>query len=76
MIISPPFLPLRSTEASDAEYIEAAMPAAAVNCSGTNVPEGSFPVSLKLGWHGGTHLHAPAVGTAALPVRAIADGES
>ena len=75
MIISPPFLPARANGASEAEYVAAAMPAAAVNCPGTNVPEGSFPVSLKLGWHGGTHLHAPAAGTAVLPVRAIADGE-
>ena len=75
MIISPPFLPTRANGTSDADYIAAAMPAAAVNCPGTSVPEGSFPVSLKLGWHGGTHLHAPSVGADILPVRAIADGE-
>lgn len=75
MIISPPFLPLRASETTDADYLATAMPTATVNCPGTNVPEGSFPVSLKLGWHGGTHLHAPAVGAAVLPVRAIADGE-
>lgn len=51
------------------------MPTAAVNCPGTTIPEGSFPVSLKLGWHGGTHLHAPSTGQATLPVRCIADGE-
>jgi hypothetical protein len=75
MIISPPFLPLRAADTDNAGYIALAMPAAAVNCPGTNVPEGSFPVSLKLGWHGGTHLHAPAAGTTVMPVRAIADGE-
>lgn len=75
MIISPPFLPTRATGASDAEYIAAAMPAAAVNCPGSSIPEGSFPVSLKLGWHGGSHLRAPGEGGAVLPIRAIADGE-
>jgi hypothetical protein len=44
-------------------------------CPGTRIPEGSFPVSLKFGWHGGTHLHAPSVGQATLPVRCVADGE-
>lgn len=75
MIISPPFLPTRASGTRDAAYVALAMPAAAVNCPGTSVPEGSFPVSLKLGWHGGTHLHAPAEGVDVLPVRAIADGE-
>jgi hypothetical protein len=83
MIISPPFLSTLASSTSDAAsdgtrdaaYVALAMPAAAVNCPSTNVPEGSFPVSLKLGWHGGTHLHAPADGTTVLPVRAIADGE-
>jgi hypothetical protein len=51
------------------------MPVATINCLGTDIPEGSFPVSLKLGWHGGLHLHAPAVGSTALAARAIADGE-
>jgi hypothetical protein len=60
---------------SDADFISAAMPAATTNCPGTSVPEGSFPVSLKLGWHGGTHLHAPSDGAAPLPVCAVADGE-
>ncbi len=36
---------------------------------------GSYPVSLELGWHGGSHLVAPSIGNnLALPVRAIADG--
>lgn len=75
MIISPPFLPERSPTISDAEFIAQAMPESSVNCPGTSVPEGSFPVSLKLGWHGGTHLHAPNENSAMLAVRAIADGE-
>ena len=75
MIISPPFLPARAIGVSDAAYVAAAMPAAATTVPGTTVPEGSFPVSLQLGWHGGCHLHAPGAGTAVPAVRAIADGE-
>jgi hypothetical protein len=60
---------------SDAEYVAQAMPVAGVNCPGSSIPEGSFPVSLKLGWHGGTHLHAPSINNVVLPVRAVADGE-
>src|SRR5688572_25501940 len=75
MIISPPFLPARANGADDAAYVAAAMPVAAITCPGTSVPEGSFPVSLNLGWHGGVHLHAPTSAGAALPVCAIADGE-
>jgi hydroxyethylthiazole kinase len=51
------------------------MQPAAINCPGTTIPEGSFPVSLKLGWHGGSHLHAPSMGQTPLPVRCVADGE-
>jgi predicted chitinase len=75
MLISPPFLPDRPAGTTDAAFVESAMPAATTNCPGTAVPEGSFPVSLKMGWHGGTHLHAPSSGQTVLPVRCIADGE-
>jgi predicted chitinase len=75
MIISPPFLPTRAAGMTNADYFAAAMPPATVNCPGTSVPEGSFPVSLKLGWHGGTHLHALGGNLGVLPIRAIADGE-
>lgn len=75
MLISPPFLPARAAGVADEAYVAGAMPHSAVNCPGTNYPEGSFPVSLKLGWHGGTHLHAPSAGATSLPVRCIADGE-
>lgn len=75
MIISPPFLPARVAGITDGAFIAEAMPCAATMVPGTTVPEGSFPVSLKLGWHGGSHLHAPSSGTTVLPVRAIADGE-
>jgi predicted chitinase len=75
MIISPPFLPARAADTLDAAFVSDAMPVATVNCPGTSVPVGSFPISLKMGWHGGTHLHAPSADTTVLPVRAIADGE-
>ena len=75
MLISPPFLPARAAAVADSIYLSTAMPHSATNCPGTTCPEGSFPVSLKLGWHGGTHLQAPAADTAALSVRCIADGE-
>ncbi len=75
MIISPPFLPTRANNADDAAYVAAAMPAATVNCPASSVPEGSFPISLNLGWHGGVHLHAPVQAGTALPLCAIADGE-
>lgn len=75
MIISSPFLPTRAAGVTDAAFVAAAMPCAATMVPGTTVPEGTFPVSLKLGWHGGSHLHAPGAGAAVLPVRAIADGE-
>ncbi|WP_078121033.1 hypothetical protein [Thiosocius teredinicola] len=48
------------------------MPNTDVTVKNTGVPEGSYPVSLKLGWHGGLHLRAPQ---GADSVRAIADGE-
>ena len=35
---------------------------------------GSYPVSLEMGWHGGSHLIAPAHDNIGAEVRAIADG--
>lgn len=75
MLISPPFIPNRPSEMADKLFLDRAMPPATINCPGTAVPEGSFPVSLQFGWHGGTHLHAPSVGQTTLPLRCIADGE-
>jgi predicted chitinase len=66
MLISPPFLPPRGAQQSDAQWLDSAM-----------LPSdtGVFPVSHKLGWHGGRHIQAPMGGNGvALPVRAIADG--
>ena len=75
MIISPLFLPARAAGDTDEGFVANGMPVAATMVPGTTVPEGSFPVSLKLGWHGGSHLHAPGAAAALLPARAIADGE-
>jgi hydroxyethylthiazole kinase len=36
--------------------------------------DGAFPLSFRLGWHGGVHLTAPVTGGATERVRAIADG--
>ena len=75
MIISPPHLPPRIAGTKDIEFVASGMPVAAINCPGTAIPEGSFPISLNLGWHGGVHVHAPTLGSIPLAVRAIADGE-
>jgi predicted chitinase len=73
MIISPPFLPARTDGQSEDAWLDAAMAPTAILVS-TRAPEGSFPLSGNLAWHNGIHIQAPAAGTAALPVRAIADG--
>lgn len=75
MIISPPFLPTRTANQTDADYVVAGMPSSPVNCPQTSVPEGSYPISLNMGWHGGTHYQAPSQNSSAITVRAIADGE-
>jgi hypothetical protein len=74
MIISPPFLPDRAGQSEEA-WLDAAMAQPASRLASTHAPEGSFPLSLKLGWHNGIHIQAPASGDAYLPVRAIADGK-
>jgi hypothetical protein len=70
MIISPPFLPARTTGQADEAWITAAMPPA-IRLTSTGAPEGSFPLSHNLSWHNGMHIAAPANQT----VRAIADGK-
>lgn len=76
MLISPPFLLPRNANENDADFVARCMPDTSVMVQGTPVPEGSFPVSFKLGWHGGRHLEAPVdANGAVLNVRAIADGE-
>ena len=74
MIISPPFLPDRAGQSEEA-WLDAAMAQPASRLASTNAPEGSFPLSLKLGWHNGIHIQAPRSGGTHLPVRAIADGK-
>ena len=74
MIISPPFLPDRAGQSEEA-WLDAAMAQPSSRLASTNAPEGSFPLSLKLGWHNGIHIQAPSSGGAYLPVRAIADGK-
>jgi hypothetical protein len=73
MILSPPFLPAR-TSPSEAAWLDAAMAQPTSRLSSTNAPEGSFPLSLQLAWHNGIHIQAPQEAGAYLPVRAIADG--
>jgi len=67
MLISPPFLPNRADDLSDAQWLELAM-------QGGVPGQGGYPVSFNLGWHGGIHLEAPSSGNSRLPVCAIADG--
>ncbi|MBJ2157372.1 hypothetical protein [Variovorax sp. IB41] len=74
MIISPPFLPDRAGSSEEA-WLDAAMAQPASRLASTHAPEGSFPLSLKLGWHNGIHIQAPSSGGAYLPVRAVADGK-
>lgn len=75
MIISPPFLLERNDGEADADYVARCMPDTSVCVHDTNVPEGSFAVSFKLGWHGGLHLQAPSNGESCQNVRAVADGK-
>lgn len=76
MLISPPFLLPRNANENDGDFVARCMPDTSVTVAGTSVPEGSFPVSFKLGWHGGRHLEAPVDANGVmLNVRAIADGE-
>lgn len=75
MQISPPFALEREDNETEVRYLERAMPNSDVTVPGTGVPEGSYPLSLKAGWHGGLHLQAPSVGNDLSPVAAIADGE-
>ena len=78
MLISPPFLPVRNANQTDAQWLETAMSGAApgyIPRRGDNTIAGNYPVSMEMGWHGGMHLVAPnGADGHALPVRAIADG--
>ncbi|MCX9154795.1 M23 family metallopeptidase [Niveibacterium sp. 24ML] len=78
MLISPPFLPVRNANQTDAQWLETAMSGAApgyIPRRGDNTIAGSYPISTEMGWHGGMHLVAPnGADGHALAVRAIADG--
>lgn len=73
MILSPPFLPARTSQPETA-WLDAAMAQPTSRLSSTNAAEGSFPLSLQLAWHNGIHIQAPQAAGAYLPVRAVADG--
>ena len=78
MLISPPFLPAREADQSDADWLNVAMNSVSSNFIpelGNDTIAGAYPVSMELGWHGGMHLIAPpGEGGTTLPVRTIADG--
>ncbi len=78
MLISPPFLPPREADQSDADWLNVAMNSVSSNFIpelGNDTIAGAYPVSMELGWHGGMHLIAPpGEGGTTLPVRTIADG--
>ena len=74
MIISPPFLPARTANATDAVWLDAAMRAPDSRLPDTGTHEGSFPLGHNLAWHNGMHIQAPTEGGVSLPARAIADG--
>lgn len=74
MIISPPFLPVRSAGQSEESWLEAAMAPTASRLPDTHAAEGSFPLSHSLCWHNGIHIQAPTDDGGNLPVSAVADG--
>lgn len=67
MLLSPPFLPPRPGDLSDAAWLNTLLP-------DPSAGEGFFPVSRDLNWHGGLHVHAPAHAKGTEWVHAIADG--
>ncbi|RYH54858.1 MAG: hypothetical protein EON54_12850, partial [Alcaligenaceae bacterium] len=73
MILSPPFLPDSGNLSEDA-WLDMSMSQPDWKMSSTRAPEGSFPLSLRLGWHNGLHIQAPQKDGVYLPVRAVADG--
>ncbi|WP_299537797.1 hypothetical protein [uncultured Herbaspirillum sp.] len=53
MLLSPPFLPPRPGDLSDAAWLNTLLPDPPAG-------EGFFPVSRDLNWHGGLHVYAPS----------------
>lgn len=77
MLISPPFLPVRTATQSETAWLDQAMPVPQQNyipSRGDLSIAGNYPVSQEFGWHGGQHLVAPMVDGVGLVVRSIADG--
>jgi len=74
MIISPPFLPVRTATEDESTWLARAMTQPRARAPESNAVEGSYPVSAALQWHNGLHLVAPRDATGSLPVRVIADG--
>ncbi|MCP1575556.1 hydroxyethylthiazole kinase [Herbaspirillum rubrisubalbicans] len=67
MLLSPPFLPPRSNDLSDAAWHNTLLPDPAAGA-------GLFPISRDLNWHGGLHIEAPPDANGTEWVHAIADG--
>ena len=67
MLLSPPFLPPRPGNLSDAAWLNTLLPDSPAG-------EGLFPVSRDLNWHGGLHVQAPAHAKGTEWVHAISDG--
>ena len=76
MLISPPFLPARTTGELDAEWIDKAMRPPVSRAPLSSAYEGSFPLSAALMWHNGIHIQArhDPDGITWPAVRAVAGG--
>ena len=58
MLISPPFLPTRTTGQLDADWVDMAMRPPVSRAPLSSAHEGSFPLSAALMWHNGLHIQA------------------
>ncbi|MGJ7579132.1 glycoside hydrolase family 19 protein [Variovorax sp. RHLX14] len=76
MLISPPFLPARTTGQLDADWVDMAMRPPVSRAPLSSAYEGSFPLSAALMWHNGLHVQARCNpdGITWPAVRAIAGG--
>lgn len=76
MLISPPFLPARTTGQFDAEWVDMAMRPPVSRAPLSSAYEGSFPLSAALVWHNGLHVQArrDPDGITWPAVRAVAGG--
>ena len=76
MLISPPFLPARTPNQLDAEWVDMAMRPPVSRAPLSSAYEGSFPLSAALMWHNGLHIQARRKpdGITWPAVRAVAGG--